>query len=354
MQSINKRGQKSKEGVNSQRKQRKGSKLDIGHSLGYNFLSMARALRIQYPGALYHVTSRGNERKKIYLSKPDYVKFKEYLRDACEKFKVLPHCYVLMGNHYHIVVETPHANLSSFMHYLNGSYTTYVNIKRKRCGHLLQGRYKAVLIDADSYLLEVSRYVHLNPVRAGLAKRPELYPYSSYPAYTGHRDDALVFRDRILSMISNNRRRAPGHYRQFVEEALSKPSSNPFEKLHGGIILGKKEFIRDVLRRIERDTLKDRGIARRKEFTSAPTLGALTEAVTARGRFSEAATRDIVIYLSRKLTSLTNAEIGRHFGDLSYSAVAKAAARFAEKLKENEELRKDVERIEARLTNVKL
>ena len=315
---------------------------------------MARALRIQYPGALYHVTSRGNERKKIYMSKLDYVRFIEYLRDACEKFKVLLHCYVLMGNHYHIVVETPRANLSSFMHYLNGSYTTYINIKRKRCGHLLQGRYKAVLVDGDSYLLEVSRYVHLNPVRAGLVERPELYPYSSYLTYTAHHDDVLVFRDRILSMISNNGRRAPGYYRQFVEEALSEPSSNPFEKLYGGIILGKKEFIRDVLRHIERETLKNRGIARRKEFTPAPTLDTLNEAVKARGRFSETATRNIVIYLSRKHTALTNTEIGRHYGNLSYSAVAKAAARFALKLKQDEELRKDVEWIETRLSNVKL
>jgi putative transposase len=315
---------------------------------------MARALRIQYPGALYHVTSRGNDRKKIYLSKADYVKFTEYLRDACEKFKVLLHCYVLMGNHYHIVVETPLANLSSFMHYLNGSYTTYVNVKTKHCGHLFQGRYKALLIDGDSYLLEVSRYVHLNPVRAGLAERPESYPYSSYAAYTAHHDDALVFRDRILSMISNNRRQTPGYYRQFVEEAMSEPSSNPFEKLHGGIILGKKEFIRDVLRRIESETLKDRGIARRKEFIPAPTLDALIEAVTIRGRFSEAATRNIVIYLARKYTTLTNTEIGRHYGDLSYSAIAKAAARLAMKLRQNEKLRKDVEWIETQLSNVKL
>jgi hypothetical protein len=240
------------------------------------------------------------------------------------------------------------------MHYLNGSYTTYVNIKRKRCGHLFQGRYKALLIDGDSYLLEVSRYVHLNPVRAGLAERPESYPYSSYPAYTAQHDDALVFRNRILSMISTNRRQAPRYYRQFVEDGMSKPSSSPFEKLHGGIILGKKEFIRDVLRRVESETLKDRGIARRKEFTSAPTLDALTEAVTTTGRFSEADTRNVVIYLARKHTALTNTEIGRHYGDLSYSAVAKAATRFAEKLKQNEQLRKDVEWIEARLSNVKL
>jgi len=131
---------------------------------------MARALRIQYEGAMYHVTARGNDGRKIFLGKRDYDKFKEYLGEAKEKYRFLLNAYVLMTNHYHLVVETPQKNLSRIMHYLNSSYTTYTNIKRNRSGHLFQGRYKAIVVDKDSYLLELSRYLHLNPVRAKMVE----------------------------------------------------------------------------------------------------------------------------------------------------------------------------------------
>ena len=140
---------------------------------------MARPLRIIYEGAFYHVTARGNERRRIFLSHRDYEKFLSYLAEAVHKYGVILHAFVLMANHYHLIVETPKGNLSSFMHSLNSAYTTYFNIKRRRAGHLFQGRYKALLIDVDNYLLELSRYIHLNPVRAGMTERPEAYRYSS-------------------------------------------------------------------------------------------------------------------------------------------------------------------------------
>lgn len=136
---------------------------------------MARPLRIEFEGAVYHITARGNERKKIYLSKSDYEKFLKYLGDTKKKYNIVIHCYVLMSNHYHLIIETPEANLSRAMHYINGSYTTYFNIKRKRSGHLFQGRFKSILVDKDNYLLELSRYIHLNPVRAGIVEKPEDY-----------------------------------------------------------------------------------------------------------------------------------------------------------------------------------
>ncbi len=134
---------------------------------------MARPLRIQYEHAVYHITGRGNERKKVFITKADYQRFKEYLHQTADRYGFILHAYVLMGNHYHLLGETPQANLSAVMHFLTGSYTTYFNRKRGRSGHLFQGRYKAILIDRDSYLLELSRYIHLNPVRAHLVERPE-------------------------------------------------------------------------------------------------------------------------------------------------------------------------------------
>jgi putative transposase len=115
---------------------------------------MARPLRIEYEGAIYHVTARGNERAKIFFSKKDYEQFKEYIAAAINKFNLILHAYVLMTNHYHLIVETPEKNLSKIMHFVNGSYTTYLNIKRKRTGHLFQGRYKAILVDKESYLFQ--------------------------------------------------------------------------------------------------------------------------------------------------------------------------------------------------------
>ncbi len=155
---------------------------------------MARPLRIAFAGAFYHVTARGNERRRIFLSHRDYEKFLSYMTDAVYKYDVILHAFVLMPNHYHFIVETPKANLSAFMHNLNGTYTTYFNIKRKRAGHLFQGRYKALLIDVNNYLLELSRYIHLNPVRAGITDKPESCRYSSYRAYIYPKEEGLIFR----------------------------------------------------------------------------------------------------------------------------------------------------------------
>ncbi len=159
---------------------------------------MARPLRIEYEGAFYHIAARGNERKKIFLSRADYEKFLANLKDAAARFSVVVHCYVLMGNHYHLIIETPKANLSSFMHAIQSGYTTYFNRKRSRSGHLFQGRFKSILVDRDAYLLELSRYIHLNPVRAHMTDAPGAYPFSSYPAFIDPRHETFIFRDLIL------------------------------------------------------------------------------------------------------------------------------------------------------------
>jgi putative transposase len=145
---------------------------------------MARPLRIEYPGAFYHVTSRGNERKDIFKSNTDREMFLSYLASAQEKYEAVVHAYCLMSNHYHLMIETPLGNLSQIMKYINSAYTNFFNIKRKRTGHLLQGRYKAILVEADAYAAELSRYIHLNPVRAGMVRSPEEYRWSSYGYYT--------------------------------------------------------------------------------------------------------------------------------------------------------------------------
>ena len=124
---------------------------------------MARPLRISYPGAFYHVTSRGNERKAVFKSSGDREKFLGYLASASQRYDARVHAYCLMDNHYHLLIQSPRANLSEIMHHINGAYTTYFNVNRARPGHLFQGRYKAILVDIDEYAKELSRYLHLNP-----------------------------------------------------------------------------------------------------------------------------------------------------------------------------------------------
>jgi putative transposase len=146
---------------------------------------MARPLRILYPGAVYHITSRGNERKAVFKSIRDREKFLEYLESAVEKYQALIHAYCLMDNHYHLLLETPSGNLPRIMRHINGAYTTYFNVKRDRSGHLFQGRYKAILVEKDEYAKELSRYIHLNPVRGKMVESPEEYVWSSYQSYIG-------------------------------------------------------------------------------------------------------------------------------------------------------------------------
>lgn len=141
---------------------------------------MARPLRLELAGALYHVTSRGDGREDIYRSDEDRVAWLETLGQVCERFNWVCHAYCQMSNHYHLVIETPEANLSKGMRHLNGVYTQRFNRSHQRVGHVFQGRFKAILVEKDSYLLELARYVVLNPLRARMVRRLENWPWSSY------------------------------------------------------------------------------------------------------------------------------------------------------------------------------
>ena len=146
---------------------------------------MVRPLRIEYPGAVYHVTARGDRREPIAHDDGDRELFLRILGQALERFDAQAWAYCLMGNHYHLVLHTREANLSRLMRQVNGVYTQAFNRSRSLTGHLFQGRFKAILVDSDSYLLEVCRYVDLNPVRAGMVERPDAYRWSSYRALAG-------------------------------------------------------------------------------------------------------------------------------------------------------------------------
>ena len=321
---------------------------------------MARPLRIQYEGAFYHITCRGNERKRIYYAKSDCDGFRSYLKDAQDKYGYLLHTYVLMSNHYHLLIETPEANLSKLMHFINGSYTNYINRRRKRTGHLFQGRYKAVVVDKDSYLLELSRYIHLNPVRAKVVHKPENYPYSSYKSFISRKKEDIVYCDLLLEMISKGRRDAARRYRAFVEKGMTEKPEDPLRDVYGGSILGAKGFIKEALGRLKEGILEKEEISYRKELQASYGPEEIIALVSRHFKIPReeltrirGEPRKLTIYLLKKYTGMPNRQIGEFFGGLSYSAVAKLRERFSAEMKKDRSLREQLERITGELSNVK-
>lgn len=321
---------------------------------------MARPLRIEYEGAFYHVTSRGNDRKRIYFATSDYEKFKSYLKEAQQKYGYVLHCYVLMPNHYHLVIETPHANVSKVMHYINGSYTNYINKKHGRSGHLFQGRYKAIVVDRDTYLLELSRYLHLNPVKAKVVDTPIDYIHSSYRSYVSRRKEDFVSCDLILQMISKDPKYAEEWYRDFVEKAIGDELESPFGHIYGGMILGGRQFIEEILGKLEEDIASKEEISYRRELKGAWRPDEVVDIVASYFKVSQNEVlrgnkehKKIAIHLLKQYTGMTNKQIGELFGNISHSAVSKSYLRFKAELTKNRSLKNRVEELIRILSNVK-
>ncbi len=203
---------------------------------------MARPLRIEYPGAVYHVTSRGNARQAIVGDDRDRKQFLTLLAHVIDRYGWLCHAYCLMDNHYHLLIETPTPNLSLGMRQLNGRYTQAFNRRHRRVGHLLQGRFTAILVEKDTHLLELCRYVVLNPVRAQMVTHPRLWTWSSYCGTAGElTGPAWLSTDWILVQFGKRQRDAHRRYMEFVAEGRGGP--RPWEQLQGQIYLGSEEFI---------------------------------------------------------------------------------------------------------------
>ena len=243
---------------------------------------MSRPLRIEYPGALYHITSRGNAGNKIFEDDNDRKDFFKIIGFVITRFHWVCHAYCFMDNHYHLIIETPEGNLSKGMRQLNGIYTQKYNWRHKKTGHLLQGRYKAILIERDSYLLELCRYVVLNPVRAHMREKPEDWKWSSYLStmgITGVPEYLTV--DWILGQFGNSRKRAQKLYRIFVMEGITKEA--PWKNLKGQIFLGEKEFIEKSKPLItRRDGITE--IPRFQRYADRPTLSQLLNDAIQQGR----------------------------------------------------------------------
>jgi REP element-mobilizing transposase RayT len=225
---------------------------------------MARPLRIEFSGAVYHVTTRGNERREIFFGDDDRSAFLDILGKVCERFNWICHAYCQMGNHYHLLIETPEANLSKGMRQLNGVYTQYINRTHGRVGHLFQGRFKGILVQKETHLLELARYIMLNPVHAGMVSKAGDWPWSSYRGTLGlEHAPGFLTTDWLLSNFGKSRRTAVGKFSRFVEEG--KRGTNPWAELRGQIFLGSDRFVEQMQRRISPDqALRDIPLRQRR------------------------------------------------------------------------------------------
>ncbi len=205
---------------------------------------VARPLRICVPGACYHVIARGNARGLVFMDDADRCRFVELLASVVERFSWVVYAYCLMGNHYHLVLETPRGNLSAGMRHLNGCYAQYFNRRHSRCGHVFQARFRSILVETDSYLLTVCRYVVLNPVRARLCCQPDRWLWSSYRGTAGiEAGETFMAVEPLLARFARRREQAAARYRAFVAEGLGEP----LEEQILGERLGEDEFLRDRL-----------------------------------------------------------------------------------------------------------
>jgi REP element-mobilizing transposase RayT len=350
---------------------------------------MARALRIERPGGRYHVTSRGNERKALFRDDSDRFHFFELLAELGQRFGARVHAYVLMGNHFHLLLETPEANLSRTMQWLGVSYSQWFNRRHSRVGHLFQGRFKAMIIEDDAGWQEVARYVHLNPVRvaamelnkrqrsasrAGLVSKPkpELiaerlralreFKWSSYRGYAGYCAPlAWLWKEPLARLCGGNTEHEEKEaLREYTEQAVRQGAvERPWDRLVAGIVLGSEAFaqrLRQKLRGNPREQAPLKALVRPP--TWAQIVLALEEAKGEKwGQFSARHGdwgRDAALWLGRRQGRLSLAELGALAGGMDYAAVGQAISRFGKRMGKAAELRRELTQLESRLSNVEM
>jgi REP element-mobilizing transposase RayT len=274
---------------------------------------MSRPLRIEYTGAWYHVMNRGGRYVSIFEDKKDYSQFLDILKDTIETFHIKIAAFCLMQNHYHLLIQTPEPNISRSMRHINGVYTQRFNKLHGYDGALFRGRYKSILVDEDSYLLQVMRYIHRNPVTAGLTDKLE-YPWSSHKAYLSNAKEwGWVSKDKILSMLNRNKSLQKAVYKDFVNTPDNDDFTAIYKKRKLPVILGNEKFLSNIKDRFFKNK---RNIEIPESKILVPDKSEIMSLlcreykvsledlkVSRRGQKNEA--RDIAIYLMRQIRSDT-------------------------------------------------
>lgn len=336
----------------------KGSGLAIPQSAA-TMIAMSRPLRIEYDGAWYHVTNRGRARQTIFPGRASYEAFLETLAEAVHRFRVGIHAYCLMPDHYHLLVQTPLGNLSRAMRHIDGLYTQRYNRLEETDGPLFRGRYKAILVDADAWLLSVSRYIHRAPVEADppLVANLADWPWSSYPAYLGRASaPAWLETGTVLNALGPS---DPTGYRGFVESGVEEELERFYANQRATPILGDEAFRERALAGTTPSPENPKP-ARPALHTAEAVIAAVAAewgvepvALGGRGYGASPAIREarrVAMWLCREETDRTLAAIGEHFGGIHYSAVSQHVRRLGEALQKEGRLQRAVEAARTRLT----
>lgn len=322
-------------------------------------VSMARPLRIEYPDAWYHIMNRGRRGEDIFSDDQDYIMFKGLLIETAEIWNVRIAAYCLMPNHYHMLMQTPDANISRSMRHLNGLYTQRYNNRHQCDGQLFRGRYKSILIDTDSYLLQAVRYIHRNPLRAGLAKRLDAYDWSSHKGYLSiAKKWDWLHKHHILSLLSENRKDRLRYYRKWVSVEKDDEVSQKLSGAKWPVCLGPQTFIDRIKEKYcsgkinkeipsSRELLpdKERIIAEVCRFYGVQDTDIIKKR---RGRKNEA--RNSAIYLTRKLRLDTYTEIGKQYGIDNDRTVRSVFVRMKKALTEDKNLARKIKKLQDSIT----
>ena len=309
---------------------------------------MSRAWRIEYEGALYHIFSRGNRKKDIFFDNDDRRLFLSTIDDMSQRFGVQILCYVLMSNHYHLLVKTKRANLKTAMHWFGTTYTQRFNTRHSIIGHLFQGRYKSILVENEDYMLLLSCYIHRNPLRANYVERLADYRWSSYLAYAyGQSPPSWLSTELILSQLNPD-----DPYKSYREKVqrYAKEEKQLWENFRHGLFLGSKRFVETIRDQYLPDKphaaiVQQKQLANRVDPISIlnraqQILNCEVKQIAQSGRVSRTVKdkRDLMIYLLWKTGALSHDQIGQIFG-ISYSAVSHAVKSLKIRLKDNRKLR---------------
>lgn len=319
---------------------------------------MSRPLRIEYPGAWYHVMNRGRRRENIYFSAKDYGLFLTVLRETVEMFNLKVSAYCLMSNHYHLLLHTPDGNISRCMRHINGVYTQRFNRSHKKDGQLFRGRFKAVVVDNDSHLLEVLRYIHNNPLRAGMVEKVNDFTWSSHKGYcSGAKKWGWLYKDFLLSMFSEKGNHASKLYVEFMQEQESEEIVGFYSKKNLSSIFGDagfKDWIKDKFQdlRFKQDIPKSKELALSSNIIRELVCREFkveNDVFMHSKRGSENLSRDVAIFLQRKYCGQTLSELGMDYNIASYSTVSSAFERIKSRLLKDRKLQRKVSRIETKL-----
>lgn len=320
---------------------------------------MSRPLRIEFPGAWYHIMNRGRRYESIFSDKKDYQMFIDLMMEISEMWNVNIAAYCLMTNHYHILLQTPNGNISRCMRHLNGVYTQRYNRRYKLDGQLFRGRYKSILVGNDEHLIQIVRYIHKNPVKAGRVKEMSQYKWSSYNGYLSNSDKwKWLYKGLIVSMIAPQEQGRLKTLKEFMQQDNSENIKRLFSSKNRPSIFGSEEFIKKIKSQYYTNK-KSYEVPESKKIS--PESDTIIKAVcehygvpfnvlleTRRGQFNEP--RNIAVYLLRQIRGDSLLEIGELFGIRAYSTVSSIIRRIAKMERTEKKIRDQITKLRRDIT----